>query len=347
MTARHPRLPRPGPAAGSGTVLLACPSADAHDSALATLATAAGLIEHGRVVVAAVPAPGDLADRLGQQGVEVIVTPSPALRSSEVDGSGPAPVADELRTTMQRMQGVVRAVAPAVLCAPTVTVPWWLAAARSSGIPSLCLVRAGEAADPLLVRVALGAPQLVADVLVVDSHLTGSVVRSAMPGLTGRTWLVPDGVRGPGLPPHPREQSTPYRLLVTGQQSPRSATHVALEALARLRCTGLDVVLEVRGRAAPGHEAYATRLAERARQPDLRGSVTFTAAESSPWAALRRADAYLAPSPDAGFDGTSFRSVVEAQLARRPVGPPPVRRTGQRCVTASRGCWSLPATPRR
>lgn len=297
------------------TVLIANPSADTYGADLQMLETVSALVARRWRVVVTVPASGPLVPRLAARGAEVVTVPYPVLRRADVSLAGVGGLAVALPAALRRMRRLVRQIAPAVVYANTITVPWWLAVARATGTPSVCHVHEAEAADPLLVRRVLYAPLLLADGVIVNSQATEAVVCGAVPRLAARSRLVHNGVGGPATPPIARDPAPPYRLLVVGRLSPRKATRVALEALAVLRRAGRDVQLEVCGTPAPGHEAYAAALVERAQRPDLRGRVSFTGYVSPVWPALARADALVAPSLGESFGN----AVVEAQLARRPV----------------------------
>ena len=82
-----------------------------------------------------------------------------------------------------RLPGMVRllrTVRPDVLYVNTVTIPWWLLAARLARVPSVCHVHEAENADSRLVRAALVSPLRLADRLIVISE-------SAMSALVGWT----------------------------------------------------------------------------------------------------------------------------------------------------------------
>ena len=102
---------------------------------------------------------------------------------------------------------------------------------------------------------------------------------------------------------------------MVGRLSPRKATHIALEAVARLRGGGRDVVLEVCGTAFDGYEWYVAELNERASQPDLVGAVTFSGYVSDLWRMLEHNHIAVAPS----LGESLGNAVIQAQLAGRPV----------------------------
>ena len=298
------------------TVLVANPTSDVYGSDLQVLESVAGLRERGWEVVVTSPRAGPLDDRLRAAGAAVLHLPVPVLHRSDASLAG---VAGLLRTGMAalpKMRGVVQHVAPSVVYVNTITVPWWLLAARSMGVSALCHVHEAEARDHRRVQQALAAPLFLADVAVVNSRTTQEALCAVAPRLQPRTRLVHNGVAGPPVPPRPPHRTTPgFRIVVVGRLSARKAPDVALESTALLRSRGHDVRIEVCGTAVPGQEAFERRLRQRADQPDLRGAVEFAGYSSPIWPSLERADALVAPSLGESFGN----AVVEAQLACRPV----------------------------
>ena len=127
--------------------------------------------------------------------------------------------------------------------------------------------------------------------------------------------MIENGVAGPPGPVGAAPEAGPTRLAVVGRLSPRKATHVALEAVGRLREGGRDVVLEVCGTAFAGYEWYVAELQERAAQPDLAGAVTFSGYVDDLWSTLERTHIVVAPS----LGESLGNAVIQAQLAGRPV----------------------------
>ncbi|MDQ4054463.1 MAG: glycosyltransferase family 4 protein [Actinomycetota bacterium] len=297
------------------TVLMANPSADLYGADLQLLESVVALRDHGWRVVVVVPSPGPLVERLTAIGAEVELLPFPVLRRADVSVRGVTSLVTATGSAMVRMRRLVVRVHPAFVYVNTITLPWWLAAARWCGLPSVCHVHEAEARDHRLVRRTLAAPLALADVTIVNSSTTFDVTAESAPYLRGRLRLVYNGVRGPAEAPTPRRPTGAFRLLVVGRLSPRKAPDVAIEATALLRASGRDVALELCGTPGPGHEAYFRQLCHLAERPDLAGVVTITGYQSPIWPALERADVLVAPSLGESFGN----AVVEAQLARRPV----------------------------
>jgi len=299
----------------SGPVLIGTPSCDVYGSDLQLLQTVAGLRDAGHAVVVASPTDGPLRPRLEALGADVRLLGTPVLRRGDATPAGLLRLAVRSGPGLAAQRRLVRETGAVAVLANTVTVPWWLAAARSCGVPALCHVHEAEAQDPMAVRRALAAPLRLARTVVVNSVTTRETLCEAAPGLRDRTRLVHNGVEPPADAPAPGVRNGPLRLVVVGRISARKAPDVAIEATALLRAQGRTVVLEVCGTPGPGQEAYAAGLRARAAEPDLAGAVGFAGYTAPVWPALARADVVVAPSLGESFGN----AVVEAQLALRPV----------------------------
>jgi hypothetical protein len=214
----------------------------------------------------------------------------------------------ELGRTIQQL-------APDVIYVNTVTIPWWLVAARIRRVPVTCHIHEAEVADPTVIRLALYGPLIVASSLIVNSVYSQTATHRVVPLVRRRTSLVYNGVAAPESVSSRSYVQPPFRLVCVGRLSPRKGTDVALEATALLRQEGHDVALEVCGTPFAGYEWFEEQLRERANQPDLRGAVSFSGYVSPVWPAFARAHAVLAPPLRESFGNV----VVEAQLSERPV----------------------------
>lgn len=302
--------PSPGP-----TVLIANPTADLYGSDLQMLESVAGLRAHGWRVVVAVPGTGPLVARLQELGAEVRVVGFPVLRRADATPAGLAQMLLGAWGVVRSLRELVRRERATLVYVNTITLPWWLAAARSAGVPALCHLHEAEEKDARVVRQLLAAPLRMADLLVVNSESTRTVLAGVDPALGRRARLVYNGVALPVARPLPAPASPCPRLLVLGRLSPRKAPHVALEAAGLLRRQGREVELELCGTAAPGAGDYVAGLRARADLADLRGAVVFSGYVSPVWPALERSHIVLAPSLGESFGNAT----VEAQGALRPV----------------------------
>ena len=296
-------------------LLVANPSSDVYGSDLQMLESVQGLAEAGWHVDVVTPDDGPLLPRLRSAGARTRRHSFPVLRRSSMSPKGLVGLACSVAVRLPGMVRLLRTVRPDVLYVNTVTIPWWLLAARLARVPSVCHVHEAENADSRLVRAALVSPLRLADRLIVISDSAMSALMSVDPALGRRADLVRNGVPLPPDAPLPAKRQQPRHLVTVGRLSPRKAPHVALEALAVLVARGQDATLDVVGSPFEGYEWYEEELKERAREPDLRGRVRFLGYQSPVWPCLAAAEIVLMPSLREPFGN----AVVEGQLARRAV----------------------------
>jgi glycosyltransferase involved in cell wall biosynthesis len=298
-------------------ILIANPSPDIYGSDLQMLESVSALIEQGWVVIVAMPRDGTLGGMLRARGAEVRIVDFPVLRRANASPKEFAVMVGRGVRSIWTIRRALLDIRPSAVYVNTVTLPWWLLSTRLSRIPCVCHVHEAETKDRRLVRIALNAPLVLANALIVISQSSLTATCELAPYLRKRTHLIYNGVPEPPHVPQPVviEPDEPTRLAVVGRLSPRKAPHLALETLARLRSQDRDVVLEVCGTPFAGYEWYDDELHARALEPDLAGAVTFLGYVSPIWPVLSRAHIVLAPSLREPFGN----AVVEAQLSDRPV----------------------------
>jgi len=297
------------------TTLIANPSADVYGSDLQMLETISALVGAGGRVVVTLPAGGPLVPQVRERGAEVAFVEYPVLRRANQSVAAFAQMALSAVAAVPRLVHHLRRTRPSVVYVNTVTLPWWLLAARLTRTPVVCHVHEAETADSRLVKLALVWPLRLADAVIVISRAAMSAMVEVVPTLAGRAHLVFNGVPQPTEEPVPPARREPFRLVVVGRLSPRKAPHLALEAAAQLRTAGYPVEIELAGTAFPGYEWYVDELRARSDEPDLAGKVTFAGYCNPIWGNLQAADIVLAPSLREPFGN----AVVEAQLSLRPV----------------------------
>lgn len=297
------------------TVLIANPSPDVYGSDLQMLESVSAMTARGWKVIVAIPSDGELVSRLAERGAEVQFFSFPVLRRSNASVGAFVRLAGSAVAAVPRILRLLRRLRPSAVYVNTVTLPWWLLAARLSGTPSVCHLHEAETQDRALVRRALILPLRLATAVIVISRSALTTMTDSDPSLAAKAHLVYNGVPEPTEEPSLPERREPMRLIVVGRLSPRKAPHLALEAAGRLRELSYPVVLELAGTAFEGYEWYVDELRARAAQPDLAGAVTFSGYCSPIWPALERSDIVVAPSLREPFGN----AVVEAQLALRPV----------------------------
>ncbi|MBO1756833.1 glycosyltransferase family 4 protein [Allobranchiibius sp. CTAmp26] len=266
-------------------------------------------------VVVVIPDDGPLVPLLTERGAEVEFLAFPVVRRSNMSAAGIVALGADAMRALPGMRRLLRSVAPDAVYVNTVTIPWWITAARSVRIGAVCHVHEAEAEDRRLIRVALNTPLLAANSLIAISPSVMDATTRDVPALKRRTHLIYNGVPQPSVDVPAVPAPLPFRLAVIGRLSPRKAPHIALEAVAELRRAGRDVHLDVCGTPFAGYEWYEQELRARAQEDDLAGAVTFSGYVSPVWPALARSHAVLAPSLREPFGN----AVVEAQFACRPV----------------------------
>ena len=299
----------------STTVLIANPSPDVYGSDLQMLESVAAMRAEGWNVVVAMPNDGELVVRLQALGARVTFVNFPVLRRANQSLRALLRMVMDAVRCLPRLRRTIKALGASVVYVNTVTLPWWLLAARMARTPAICHLHEAETQDRRLIRRVLIVPLGLASAVIVISKATLDAMTDVAPGLRRKAHLIYNGVPTPPTTPTPPDHSGPWRVLFVGRLSPRKAPHVALEAVAELRRQGHEVEIELAGSAFAGYEWYAAELHERAAQPDLDQAVTFSGYCSPIWPALARSEIVVAPSLREPFGN----AVVEAQLALRPV----------------------------
>ncbi|MGI8867722.1 MAG: glycosyltransferase family 4 protein [Mycobacteriales bacterium] len=297
-------------------VLIAHPSSDVYGADLQLLETVTGLADAGWRVHIVMPGPGSLDRLLEKRGVTPDFMTFPVLRRSALSARGLARLSAQTIPATVRMHKLIRKLNPDVVYVNTVTIPWWLLAARTAGVGSVCHIHEAEDSDRRPLLLALNGPLTLSHRIVANSRASMEAIVVPAPWLRRKLRLVYNGVEPPAIEPDlPPDGQPSFRLAIVGRLSPRKAQDVALEAVAALRARGHDVSIDVCGTAFHGYEWYAEQLQARAQQPDLLGAVRWRGYVSPVWPVLASVDAIVAPSLREPFGN----AVVEAQLARRPV----------------------------
>ena len=297
------------------TVLVATPAADLYGSNLQLLQSVSAMRAHGWGVVVIMPTDGPLVGRLRALGAGVTRGDFPVLRRANASIGGVVGLALRSPSAIVRLRRLIAAYDPAVVYVNTITLPWWLIAARSAGTPVICHVHEAEQADPRPVRFALTAPLRLATLCIANSRATVAELTHMQPSLGDRVRLVYNGVKGPDNAPAATARRARTRLIVVGRLSARKAPHVAVEALALLLADGYNVELDIYGTPFDPQAPYAAQLAQRVDRTDVAGRVRLRGHVSPIWPALEQSDILVAPS----LGESLGNAVIEAQLAYRPV----------------------------
>ena len=296
-------------------VLLVNPGADVYGSDLQVLESVRALLAAGHDVRAVVPEVGPLVARFEDLGAVVDVERFPVVRRAYLSPTGLLRLGGEVARALPRFRAVLRAAPVDVVYVNTVTVPWWVLAARTARLPVAVHVHEAEDADPGAVRRAMAAPLLAATRVVFNSDTARRAAVEVAPRVAPRSVVVLNGVPERATPPVPPPDGGPVRLGMVGRLSERKSQHVAVAAVDRLRRAGHDVHLEIAGTVYPGNEAYESRLRADVDRLGLREHVTFSGYVSPSSVVFDRSHVALSLSVRESLGNV----VVEAQLAQRPV----------------------------
>jgi glycosyltransferase involved in cell wall biosynthesis len=247
-----------------------------------------------------------------------------------------------------RIMRIISATRPDLVYVNTVTLPWWVLAARLCRRPVLVHVREAEEDWPRAIRLALNAPLLLANAVLANSCATQRALVETVPRLAARTSVIYNGMPGPATdpgsspPPAGADAQRISRVVLVGRLSPRKGVDVALEAIALLRADGYRVQLDVCGSVFPGYEWFEERLRARAEESDLAGSVRFLGYVNPTWPVLADASVVLVPSRVEPFGNTA----VEGLLAGRPVVASAVQGLVEIIDDGRTGLLVVPGDPR-
>lgn len=299
------------------TILITNPGAELYGADRMVLETVSGLAAPDSRVLVALPHDGPLADRIEQRGGLSVVVPMAVLRKNALRPKGLLRLIKDALTSIGPTVRLLRRERPVVIIVNTIVSPLWLLAAKMTRTPVISHVHEAETSGSAIVRRALTLPQLLADLLIVNSEFSRRVVINSWPRIARRSRVIYNAVPGPETVVPPRDRlSGPVRLLYVGRLSPRKGPDVAVDALARLVERGIDAELDLVGEVFRGYEWFSEQLRSQVAEQGLRGRVHFHGFCDNVWAFAERADISLIPSvADEPFGNTA----VEAALAARPL----------------------------
>jgi glycosyltransferase involved in cell wall biosynthesis len=293
------------------TVLVAHPSPDLYGSDRQVLESIKGMRAAGWTVAVCLPSHGPLVGLLGD--AEVSVRPFTVLRKSLLSPIGLLRLLATAPRDLRNHIRLIRGVRPDALYVNTLTLPLWILAGRLTHTPVLVHVHEAEEDIAVLLRIVLNAPLFLAHSVVANSEVSRRVLLDVLPGLDGRTVVIPNGISDGGA--EPLDRAIPGRIALVARLSPRKGVDVAIEAIASLREQGRDVRLDICGTAYVGYEWFEQQLRARADEPGLAGSVCFLGYINPTEPVLAAASIVLVPSRVEPFGNTA----VEGLLSGRPV----------------------------
>ncbi|WP_375478582.1 glycosyltransferase family 4 protein [uncultured Jatrophihabitans sp.] len=299
------------------TVLIANPGADLYGSDRMVLESVSALRSAGRSVWVTLPADGPLVAELKARGAEVAICPTPIVRKALASPRGLVTLVSETARSLRPSLALLRRVRPDVVYVNTITPPLWIVLARLLRRPCVVHVHEAEASASRGMLLALNAPLLFANRLIVNSQFSLGVLNATLPRLMKKSIVVYNSIAGPPAVTPARETiDGPLRIVYVGRLSPRKGPDVAVEALGILRSRGVAAQLDLVGAVFPGYEWFEQQLRARVAELGLDGCVTFSGFQPDRWPATAAADVVVVPSTvDEPFGNTA----VEAILAARPL----------------------------
>lgn len=297
-------------------VLIVNPGSDVYGSDLQLLESISAMVDVGWDVALIVPADGPLIDKARARGARVRAMTYPVVRRAYLSAGGLVRLGAECARALRPMTRAIREEDPDVVYVNTTTIPWWIAAARLVRTPVVCHVHEAEVDETPAVLKALTAPQILANRLILNSHVTLDTTVSAFSRLAARSTVVHNGLPDRPTPPvEPPDVTDGFRLCVVARLSPRKALDVAVSAIEILRRDGRDVRLELAGSSFPGYEWFVDRLREQITTAGLDEYVELPGYVTPVYDVFDRSHIVLEPTWRESFGNT----VVEAQLSERPV----------------------------
>ena len=229
-------------------ILVVNPSSDVYGSDLQMLESVRAFTDADWTVTVVTPEGGALTPLLQAVGANTAQLSFPVLRRATMSARGLLGLAGAVAGALPRMVRSIRRDRPDAVYVNTVTIPWWLLAARLARVPVVCHVHEAENRDSRVVRAALVTPLRLAHRLLVISDSAMDALLEVDPSLGASSRLVRNGVPNPEPRPEPLPVGRkPRKLITVGRLSPRKAPDVALDACGILVERGHDVSLDIVG----------------------------------------------------------------------------------------------------
>ena len=299
------------------TVLIANPSADLYGSDRMMLEGVRGLVELGWRVVVTSSDDGPLIPLLRAAGADVVFLDAPVIRKSALRPRGLVRLLREIAVQTPSMRRLVADLEADVVMVNTVTIPFWLLAARRAGAASVVHVHEAESALSTPARAVLTRPLRWASGVVFNSQTSRRVSGSAWLDRRDRARVILNGITGPERPSPARVRlDGPLRVVYVGRLSPRKGVDLAIEAIDRLRAAGIDAELDVVGDVFSGYEWYERQLRAQIARLGLEERVRLVGFQRTVWDLVSAADVAVVPSRG---DESFGNVLIEALLCARPV----------------------------
>jgi glycosyltransferase involved in cell wall biosynthesis len=284
---------------------------------LTMVEAAEGLAGKGHQVLAVVPAPGALAERLAGAGAAVSVQPVQPW----VSGGSPSPYTYRIRClrhhvlTTVRLAGLLRRERPDLVVTNTVAAPAGALAARCVRIPHVWYLHElyGKEGHDLFLdfgeKLSLSLIHRLSERVIVNSITVRKQYTRRIPA--DKVRQVRCAVQVPALTAPP-SLGGPLRLIVVGLIAPGKRQEDAIRALHQLAAKGIDADLTLLGSEDPEYVAFLRGLA---RELSVQERVHFAGFAPHPHEAVAASDLALICSRGEAFG----RVTIEAMKLGTPV----------------------------
>ena len=263
-----------------------------------------------------VPSDGALVSRIHSHQIPVELVRFPVLRRQGGWRTLISTVSSAV-ISMPRMIQFLRRRRPQLVWINTLTLPWWVLAAKIAGVPSVVHVHEAEREETLWARRLLYGQLAIADRAVsIGAEATGAIEEAIGARAVGIT-QIPNPVPTPSLTCGASEpaSSEAWRLGSVARLSHRKGTDILIAATAHLLRMGVDCELHLWGDVYEGNQAYMRALQDLISKNGLVDRVHFHGFTTDVAKAYASMDIFIAASRIEPFG----ISVVEAQLSKVPV----------------------------
>jgi glycosyltransferase involved in cell wall biosynthesis len=282
-------------------ILLAHPSAELYGSDRMALLAVRALVNRGHAVTVVVPGEGPMTSKIRGSRGDVIIADTPVLRKSDLRPFGLVKMMWSSAASLFRIARILRSVNPDVVYVNTIVQPWWIAGAKFQRRRVVVHVREAESQIPHVLKMAIHAPLMLADVILCNSRSTQDEIASVLPRSTSQIQVVYNGkdwseYKVAESIQNACDATAPLRLTVVGRLSPRKGQDIAIQALAEVIKTGIDATLTLVGDVFPGYEWYEDELKQTAAKLRLAHRVRFVGFQEDISVPLARTDIAIVPS---------------------------------------------------
>jgi glycosyltransferase involved in cell wall biosynthesis len=283
-------------------ILLTHPSVDLYGSDRMALLAMRALVKRGHSVTAVVPDHGPLISKIREFRGDVIIADTPVLRKSDLGLLGFLRLLWSAAVSQFRIARILRSVNPDVVYVNTIVQPWWIAGGKLQRRRVVVHVREAEGQQlHRILKTAINAPLMMADVILCNSKSTQREIASVLPMARKQIQVVYNGKDWSNYQSRQSASSSsdataPVRLTVVGRLSPRKGHDIAIQALAEIISTGADATLTLVGGVFPGYEWYEDELRQIAARLDLADRVKFVGFQENIRTALAQTDIAIVPS---------------------------------------------------